>query len=81
MQSNQINRLISRARMAYLRRSDFDGQAPRIADCDVIVRGGRNHVLLMDGEKTIAIYGLRKDGSLRFMPGGRYEKRTAKRLH
>lgn len=67
--------------MAYLRRPDFDGLAPKICDCDVIRSDGRDRVHLCDGDQTLAIYDLRKDGSLRYLPGGRYEKRPTKRMH
>jgi hypothetical protein len=75
MQPHEISLLIDRARRAYLRRQEYDGCAPRIADCDIVHRQGRDFIELRDGEVLIAIYGIRKGGDLRFMPRGKYEAR------
>jgi hypothetical protein len=42
------------------------------------VRGGRNFIVLRDGEEIIAEFMLRSNGDLRFLPEGKFEKGKGK---
>ena len=72
MNNKEIDRLIDRARRAYLRRRDFKGRAPIINDCDIVVRGEVEIIELREGEAILAHYALRQNGELRFLPDGKY---------
>lgn len=72
MENQEITRLLDRARRAYLRRPEFNGHAPRMADSDILQRGGREWVVLRDGEETLAEFQIRANGDLRHVPGGSY---------
>lgn len=58
--------LIDRARRAYLRRSDYKGVAPVIADCRIILHHGRDVVELRDGEVVLAAYSMKPNGELKY---------------
>lgn len=70
MQPQHVDHLIDRARRAFLRRPEFSGRAPKIADSDVEVRKGRDWVVLREGEEILAEFQIRKNGDLRFIGAG-----------
>lgn len=71
MNQKEIDRLIDRARRAYLRRPDYNGVAPIIRDCDVIVRRGRDVVELREGDLLLASYSMRSNGELKYESSNR----------
>jgi hypothetical protein len=67
MQNEEIDKIIGKAVMSYIRRPDYDGRTPVLADCDIILVGDRDVVMLCAGVDILAYYCFSPEGHLRYM--------------
>ncbi len=68
MTNEEINKIIRKARHAYMSRSDYDGREPIIEDSDIVQIDGHDAVMLCTGDEVIAYFTWSPEGRMRYVP-------------